>query len=1388
MITILQSANLPELAKRFAEQVRNRQDPFRAPLVLVPNVMLRTWLSYHVSEQGARADERVAINLDFRYLDEGLWDILAALDPAANPGAGPLSLPPAPGGEGKAPVRRLKREYRQWMIIQELHQALKSDLQGVLSPLLGYLSFDQGGPEDRAAGQSKRLWQLADGLARLFLEYETNRPDVILEWARGEQKRNGPAHPMFEAQRSLYTTLFGLDGLCARTNPRYLSLPQYFWTLFQEPSKLHAPQKWHEVHVFTLPQVSRLHVEIFGEVGKLVSLYIHDLAAAGDHSGLMAQWGKVERSKLSLLTQVLSAGVRNTVLSAGVLSTERPAPNERAIPSTQYSVPSTPLSAGASSTEDPCTGGNSVLSTQYSVLSCLQAHLQGRSPARRGGRQDASIQIGACPSIRREVETVYSNIVQHMLAANKPLPPPPPAAGKGRACLRQGEGEGQLALTDFAILVPDMSLYRPVIESVFGRVADSNAALDPDSRDAAYERPLLTFNLLDANAAEISVYAQALEALLALGDEGYTRKELFHLVQNPCFLARHGLERADVKVWLDWAAALNIYRDAESEQPPKVLSAGVLSTERPTPNERAILSTQYSVLSTQSGQCHSPDETGEVFAWRHGMRRLRLGRIMLPPRDSLNEQDAFRDLVPYADMESQSAEQVGKFCTLISELIQSARELRGSSHTCGEWQVLLQRQLERFLEIPSDRREEQVVSTALFRALQDLRELDSHIHAPTPPPPLSPRGSGKGAGDRVELAQARPEGRGERFGFALVREMVSGSLISMPAHRGHLLLDGVTVAALRPGRIVPFRYVYVLGLGAGNFPGEEAHSALDLRQNALRTRDDLAAIDAGREAMREVFLSAGERVYLTYVARDLQKDEEFQPCAIVNELCAYLENEVFSPGSFTPFQRVDIPLKGSSCKYLAADPSSCPAMKGQKETDLLCRPCFRHDRFLASQPEAMRRKLSARFAASSSLLPPSPSRGGEDPGELAQPGGGGGNAVRRITLRELADFLTDPVKAVLKHRLRLKEEEEDDRALAEAEPTTTGFPLDYNLYAAAQQHCLDLLVQQSQAAPPDVPEQVREETLVFLERYYAREARRGATPASPFKLLDERRYTEELTGLLESKDLQALLGQRGRALHVAFGTQGWRGDSRPHIRSVVLPPLTLAGQNSEQVEVHSNRLLVLDHQDGLCWIATVAGSASMPAKGMPSKHVLEPMLLYLALRASKEKLPDAPGLAGEAGSKIVVLYKDGIRIWPVPVWQPSDAYEYLWSLACECLYANRIEFLPFDEVIGWPELRDTLPPSPSPPREGVGGGEPSEAESASALQRRLAGSLRIKVEDSLAAEYPRTSDLDKLIPVVVPADPLAVARRRLKPVLGGLAMLAEVKARQKTAKEKGAAG
>ena len=178
------------------------------------------------------------------------------------------------------------------------------------------------------------------------------------------------------------------------------------------------------------------------------------------------------------------------------------------------------------------------------------------------------------------------------------------AAGWPKLPGKPGARAERLKLSDIAILVPDMTAYKPVLESVFARAPG-----------------LLACNLLDSTAAEDSVYAQAAGALLALGEDGFTRREVFKLILNPCFLTRLGMAREEAEVWLRWADKLNIYRGFKA------------SAEG-------------------------------VFTWEHALRRLRLGRIMEAPQDCAARGRISRPitrLTPYSDMDSQSPLEVGRF-------------------------------------------------------------------------------------------------------------------------------------------------------------------------------------------------------------------------------------------------------------------------------------------------------------------------------------------------------------------------------------------------------------------------------------------------------------------------------------------------------------------------------------------------------------------------------------------------------------------------------------------------------------------------------------------------------------------------------------------------------
>ena len=91
--------------------------------------------------------------------------------------------------------------------------------------------------------------------------------------------------------------------------------------------------------------------------------------------------------------------------------------------------------------------------------------------------------------------------------------------------LAQIAADPSLRLTDIAVLVTDMDSYLPTLHEVFGR----NGRRIP-------------YNLVDANASRISQYSAAVTAVLNLIGSPFTRRDVFAILSNPCYLAAVGAD------------------------------------------------------------------------------------------------------------------------------------------------------------------------------------------------------------------------------------------------------------------------------------------------------------------------------------------------------------------------------------------------------------------------------------------------------------------------------------------------------------------------------------------------------------------------------------------------------------------------------------------------------------------------------------------------------------------------------------------------------------------------------------------------------------------------------------------------------------------------------
>ena len=82
-IALYFSNQLDQLADRFSDvvtdEVRGKDNILEPPVVIVPNANLAKWLQLSLAEKNS-----IIMNVEFQYLEAGLWGMLTALDPGEN--------------------------------------------------------------------------------------------------------------------------------------------------------------------------------------------------------------------------------------------------------------------------------------------------------------------------------------------------------------------------------------------------------------------------------------------------------------------------------------------------------------------------------------------------------------------------------------------------------------------------------------------------------------------------------------------------------------------------------------------------------------------------------------------------------------------------------------------------------------------------------------------------------------------------------------------------------------------------------------------------------------------------------------------------------------------------------------------------------------------------------------------------------------------------------------------------------------------------------------------------------------------------------------------------------------------------------------------------------
>ena len=127
--------------------------------------------------------------------------------------------------------------------------------------------------------------------------------------------------------------------------------------------------------------------------------------------------------------------------------------------------------------------------------------------------------------------------------------------------------------------------------------------------------------------------------------------------------------------------------------------------------------------------------------------------------------------------------------------------------------------------------------------------------------------------------------------FELAASAVEHFVGGIPCRKGSFLTSGVTIGGFSSLSAVPFKQVYMMGMGAGGFPGRASDSTLDVRGTGWRL-GDVSIPNRNRFLFLESIMSVRDRLVLSYPNKDIEKDAELFPSGIVLDVEKFIGNHV----------------------------------------------------------------------------------------------------------------------------------------------------------------------------------------------------------------------------------------------------------------------------------------------------------------------------------------------------------------------------------------------------------------------------------------------------------------------------------------------------------------
>ena len=375
------------------------------------------------------------------------------------------------------------------------------------------------------------------------------------------------------------------------------------------------------------------------------------------------------------------------------------------------------------------------------------------------------------------------------------------------------------------------------------------------------------------------------------------------------------------------------------------------------------------------------------FNWEWALRRMRLGLVAQDIGVGKGECDKDNKL----PLEARDVDAVYKFSEVVETLYRKLDELNKMTPTvCSSddanvwpdtWAGRLRAVMDEFLAVEKDDDLESLVRARIVRTLNGLTAIKGE--------------------------------QSYKLSVAMVEHFVAGTECA----KGGYLRHGVTIGGLRSLANVPFKQIFILGLGEGEFPGRNDCSTLDVRNSVKpEERDDVLRPEENRARFRAAVMSARDRLVLSYPNRELGSDAKLYPSSPVSDVKGMLHEII--ENDFKEFE--GYPLSEFAEEIVTPERTIRSAIRGNNTAE-----CF----------SGILPTYSKRAYVLAGFKEPESAKECEAP---ATDGSGLEEAVKQElgepTPKDLAEFVKDPFTAILKRRLGIATEGYRDHTFDDASP------------------------------------------------------------------------------------------------------------------------------------------------------------------------------------------------------------------------------------------------------------------------------------------------------------------------------------------------------------------